>query len=185
LRPKAALGEYGFLNRKKVIVYDCDGALFDSKLYNEAFYRHILRHFGLPELTPDQLDLVHVSAAQEAVDRLFEASPLREKAQAYRVTVDIEPLLPLMRLEPNVREVLSRLRPAYRTAIATNRGYSMPVVLRHHDLDGLFDMTVTSLDVERPKPDPGYLLKVLDRFKVQPRETIYVGDAEVDRLVAE
>jgi phosphoglycolate phosphatase-like HAD superfamily hydrolase len=174
------------LNRlKKVIIYDCDGVLFDSKAANQAFYNHILGHFHMPEMTEEQLDYAHVSTAEESVALLFKDSPFAAEAQEYRKTMDMQPFVPLMQMEPHVREVLSRLRPTYRTAIATNRGYSMPFVLRDHRLEELIDLTVTSLDVKEPKPHPECLLTILERFEAEPDEAIYIGDAEVDRLVAE
>jgi phosphoglycolate phosphatase-like HAD superfamily hydrolase len=173
------------LNHVKVIVYDCDGVLFDSKRSNEAFYNHILGRFDLPAMMPEQLAFVHMSTAQEAVDFLFGDPALREEAQRYRLSMDYRPFVPLMELEPHVREVLTHLRPAHRTAIATNRGLSMPVVLKDHGLHGLFDLTVTSMDVREPKPHPECLWKIMGHFRAEPEQMLYIGDSEVDRLVAE
>ncbi len=172
------------MSQIRVVIYDCDGVLFDSRQSNEAFYNHILAHFGLPPMKPQELSFVHASTAQEAVDFLFKGDPRREEAQKYRLTMDYSPFVPLMRLEPHVKEVIRRLRPYCATAIATNRGLTMPLVMKEHGLEGLFDLTVTSLDVKEPKPHPECLLKILDHFRVQPGQALYVGDSEVDRLVA-
>ena len=166
-----------------MIIYDCDGVLFDSKGANEAFYNHILSHFGRPSLRPEQLEFVHSSTAIEALDYLFPSGPLREKAQDYQRTVDYGIFIPLMRLEPHVREVLERLRSKYHVAIATNRGHTMPPVLQKHGLDGLFDVVVTSIDVCEPKPHPEIVWKILHHFDISPDEALYVGDTEVDRLL--
>ena len=172
-------------NRKpSLIIYDCDGVLIDSRRSNQAFYNHILGHFGLPPLTPEQLEIVHAATAQQAVDFLFGGTPCLEAAQDYQRHLDNAPFLALIRPEPHVREVLARLRPAYRTAIATNRGKSLAPVLKTLELDGLFDLTVSCYDVSRPKPHPECLQKILGHFGVRPDEALYVGDSEVDRLVA-
>ncbi|MGQ9859982.1 MAG: HAD family hydrolase [Thermodesulfobacteriota bacterium] len=173
------------MTRTRVLIYDCDGVLFDSRDSNRAFYDHILARFGLPPMRPEQLSFVHASTAEEAIDFLFRDHPKRLEAQAYRLSMDYRPFVPLMRPEPHVREVLARVRPRYRTAIATNRGLTMPLVIREHRLEGLFDLTVTSLDVREPKPHPECLLKILSHFELEPDEAIYIGDSEVDRLVAE
>ena len=55
----------GMLRPPKVIIYDCDGVLFDSKEANEAFYNHILDHFGMPPLEPEQLEFVYSSTVRE------------------------------------------------------------------------------------------------------------------------
>jgi phosphoglycolate phosphatase-like HAD superfamily hydrolase len=81
--------------------------------------------------------------------------------------------------------VLECIRPKYLTAIATNRGLSMPLIIEEHGLGELFDMIVTTLDVRNPKPDPECLLKILEHFKAEPDEALYIGDSEVDRLVSE
>ena len=98
----------------KVIIYDCDGVLIDSRRSNEAFYNHILTHFGLRPLTPEQLDVVHAATAQEAVDFLFRGTPWLTQAQDFQRRIDNAPFLALIRLEPHVREVLAQLRPGYR-----------------------------------------------------------------------
>jgi len=172
-------------NRKPtLIIYDCDGVLIDSRRSNEAFYNHILAHFGLPPLTPEQLDRVHAATAQEAVDFLFSGTNWLAAAQDFQRHIDNRPFLALIRPEPHIREVLAQMRPAYRTAIATNRGKSLPLVLQALGLDVLFDLTVSCYDVSRPKPHPECLEKILRHFQVGPDEALYIGDSEVDRLVA-
>lgn len=168
----------------KVIVYDCDGVLVDSRRANEVFYNHILKRFGWPPLTPEQLDFVHTSTSREAIDYLFRGRPGREEAQAYQRRVDNRPFIPLTVLEPNLRETLAALQPRYRLAVATNRGRSLALLLEHHRLTHLFDLTLSCLDVPEPKPHPACLNQIIRHFRVAPAEVLYVGDAEVDRRVA-
>ena len=168
----------------KVVIYDCDGVLIDSRQANAAFYNHILEKFGLGPLSPRQLDFVQSSTAREAIDFLFQGTTWRAEAQDYQRGIDNRPFVPLLRLEPHIREVLASLRPAYHTAIATNRGKSLPLVLKELGLDGLFDLTVSSYEVENHKPHPECLLKILEHFQVAPGEAMYIGDAPVDLLVS-
>ena len=171
--------------RYKVIIYDCDGVLFDSRESNRAFYNHILERFGLPPMGSEELEFVHASTAEQAIDFLFKDHPRKEEAQKYRLSMDYTPFVPLMKMEPHVREVLQALKSRCRTAVATNRGITMPLVIREHGLEGLFDLVVTSLDVKHPKPDPECIQRILDHFALCPPEALYVGDSEVDRLVAQ
>ncbi|MGB8992316.1 MAG: HAD-IA family hydrolase [Desulfobaccales bacterium] len=167
-----------------MIIYDCDGVLIDSRESNQAFYNHILARFGLPPLTEAQLEVVHVSTAQGAIDYLFGGHPGLAAAQAYQRTINNDPFLRLIRPEPHIREVLSRLRPRFATAIATNRGKSLPLVLKNLGLADLFDLAVSAYDVTRPKPDPECLLRILTHFRVKPAAALYIGDSQVDREVA-
>jgi phosphoglycolate phosphatase len=178
------MGVNGVLSNWQVIIYDCDGVLIDSRRSNQAFYDHILQRFGLPPMTPEQLDVVHVSTARAAIDFLFQGSPHLAAAQAYQLNIDNAPFISLIKPEPHVRVILEYLRPAYHPAIATNRGKSLPLVLQHLKLADLFDLTVSCYDVSRPKPHPECLQKVLDYFRVGPREAMYIGDAALDGQVA-
>jgi len=168
----------------QIIIYDCDGVLIDSRESNRAFYNHILARFGLAPLTEEQLEVVHVSTAQGAIDNLFKGHPALEEAQSYQRNINNDPFLALLRLEPHIREVLGRLRSRYRTAIATNRGKSLPLVLKNLDLTDLFDLTISAYDVSRPKPHPEGILKILDHFRIKPEAALYIGDATLDQEVA-
>jgi HAD superfamily hydrolase (TIGR01509 family) len=170
--------------KPSVIIYDCDGVLIDSRRANQAYYNYILAHFGRRPLTEEQLDLVHSATAESAVHFLFQGTPWLAQAQDFQRRLDNAPFLSLIRLEPHVREVLERLRPAYRTAIATNRGKSLAQVLNTLGLDGLFDLTVSCYEVRRPKPHPECLQKILRHFRLRPDQALYIGDSEVDRQVA-
>ncbi len=173
------------LDKVKVISYDCDGVLIDSCLANEAYYNHILDHFGLPALHGDQINLVQTATAQEVIDVLFRATHLTDEAQQYQAALSNDQFLPLVRAERGAADALRQLRKVYRTGVVTNRGKSLPAVLRHAGLQGLFDLVVSGLDVQKPKPDPEGLLMVLNHFSVPPESMLYVGDSEIDKMLCD
>lgn len=168
----------------QVIIYDCDGVLIDSSLADQAFYNHILEHFRRALLTPEQWDYVKPLAAPEALTWLFQGSLELPAVQEYQKTVDNTPFLPLIQAEPHLHETLTSLRPHYRLAIATNRGKSLPPVLEHCGLADFFDFTVTSLDVQHPKPHPECLHRILEHFAMHPGQACYIGDSDLDREVS-
>jgi HAD superfamily hydrolase (TIGR01509 family) len=171
--------------KPSLIIYDCDGVLIDSRRANHAFYNHILAHFGRPPLTPEQLDLVHAATAPQAIHLLFRGAACLAQAQDYQRRLDNAPFLSLIGLEPHIREVLERLHSHAHLAVASNRGKSLVPVLRTLGLDGFFELTIGSSEVSRPKPHPECLRKILGHFRVGPEEALYIGDSEVDRLLAE
>jgi phosphoglycolate phosphatase len=172
------------LREVTIIIYDCDGVLIDSNAANQAFYNHILAHFGLPVLTAKQWAQVMPLTAPDALTWLFQDTPWLAAAQEYQRTVDNAPFLPLLRVEPSLTETLAHLRPWYRTAIATNRGKSLLPVLEHLGLKALFDFAVSSLDVQHPKPYPECLHRILEHFQVSPEKACYIGDSDLDREVS-
>jgi phosphoglycolate phosphatase len=173
-------------NTTKVIIFDCDGVLFDSKKANIAFYNQILSQFHLPPLTIAEVEYVHISTAEEALRYLLERRDPRdaEAVLAHRPHVDYTPFIRLMQMEPNLRELLSSLPRRIKRAVSTNRSYTIGDVLRIHGLEGEFDLVVSALDVKNPKPDPESAFKILQHFAIAPAEALFVGDSTTDQQAA-
>lgn len=177
--------EDNLLRNIKVIIYDCDGVLIDSKLALEAFYNKILNHFDMPPTTKHQIDAVYAKTTKEAISYLFQSSMLIDEAIAYKKLINKEDILHLITIESNVNETLELLRPTYQTAVATNRGRSLSLVLKHFGLEKHFDFIISCAAVSTPKPHPECIQKILDYFEVRPGQSIYIGDSEVDRLFSD
>ena len=167
-----------------VVIFDCDGVMFDSRPSNIAFYNHLLAHFGLPPMAEDKADLVHMATAEESIRHVFEGSPHLEEALEYRWKMDYTPFFQAMRMEPGLKTLLQRLKPDFGLAVATNRSNTIGDVLAWHGLTIYFDIVVSSLDVRKPKPDPESLIKILDFFAIKTSEAVYVGDSSVDSETA-
>ena len=174
------------MNTKKsvAVIFDCDGVMFDSRQANINFYNHILSHFGLPLMTEDKEDYVHMHTANESVYHIFKGTPYIEQAQAYRMEVDYGPFIKDMVMEEGLKELLTLLKPKFGLAVATNRSNTIERVLEWNGLHAFFDIVVSSLDVDRPKPHPESLFKILDFFEISPKDCLYVGDSLVDYQTA-
>lgn len=166
----------------KLVVLDCDGVMFDSREANRAYYGHLRQHFGRPPLSEAEVAFVHAHSAPESVPHIFRDWPQDIAAvDAYRANVDYQPFLKKMAMESDLVPFLAAVRPPLFTAISTNRTSTMPAVLDSFGLRKYFDLVVTALDVERPKPDPEALLKILAHFGVAAAEGIFIGDTRIDQ----
>ena len=168
----------------KVVAFDCDGVMFDTTKANMAYYNEILQHFGRPTLTPDQFAYCHSHTADQSISYLFNDEKSFREAQQYRESMSYIPFLKYMVVEPHLKLLLEKLRPRYKTAIATNRSNTMDRVLSEHGLEGYFDLVVSSSDVDRPKPYPDPLIKILEYFEIEASNALYVGDSELDEIAA-
>jgi beta-phosphoglucomutase-like phosphatase (HAD superfamily) len=166
----------------KLVIFDCDGVMFDSKDANRIYYNHLLEKFGHPLMNEQEEDYVHSHNVFDSVSYIFRNYPLEiDGVNQYRISVDYTPFLKYMVIEPDLKEFLSILKPKFYTAISTNRSNTMPSVMKMHDLDPYFDLVITALDVERPKPHAEGLVKILNYFQLSANEAIYIGDSMVDR----
>jgi len=172
------------MNNIKVVAFDCDGVLFDTKKANMAYYNRVLNQFGMPAMTKEQFDFTHMHTVDQSLAYLFDDKATLEAAQTFRKNISYIPFLKFMEIEPHLKPLLKKLRPDFKTAIATNRTDTMDRVLTEHGLTELFDLVVTASDVKRPKPDSEPLVKIIEYFGLEPQHMIYVGDSKLDESAA-
>lgn len=171
-------------NHIKVVAFDCDGVMFDTMEANRIYYNRILDHFHLPPLSDGQFVYTHMHTVDASLDHIITDSMMREKADEVRKTLNYFSLIPFMKIEPGLIPLLQKLKPGYHTAIATNRSDTMDRVIQEHGLAGYFDLVISARDVERPKPFPDPLIKILTHFHITSEEIIYIGDSELDEQAA-
>jgi phosphoglycolate phosphatase len=174
------------MNSLRGIVYDCDGVLFESRRANLAYYNLVLDHFGLPRVAaddPERCQLCHTASSPKVLEVLVEPE-LLPAALAFSATVDYRQFLHYMDPEPGMAETLQLLARRFPLAVATNRGTSMPEILRHFELGRYFTTVVTCRDVARPKPHPDMLLLAAERLDCNAGQLLFVGDSELDMQAA-
>jgi HAD superfamily hydrolase (TIGR01549 family) len=172
------------MNQIKAVAFDCDGVMFDTAQANRFYYSHILLHFDRPAVTDEQFTFVHMHTVDESMAYLFPDETILAAAYEFRKSMDYKQYLGYLTIEPHLVSLLEKLRPQIKTTIATNRTDTMDRLLAEFNLDGYFDLVVTSSDVMRPKPHPEALLKILNYFDLEPYQTIYIGDSQVDEMAA-
>ncbi len=168
----------------KAVSFDCDGVMFDTAQANRFYYSHILQHFGRPAVTDDQFAFVHMHTVDESMAFLFPDETNLAAAYEFRKSMDYKQYLGYLTIEPHLVSLLDKLRPQIKTTIATNRTDTIDRLLAEFNLDGYFDLVVTSSDVMRPKPHPEALFKILNYFDLEPYQMIYIGDSQVDEMAA-
>jgi phosphoglycolate phosphatase len=169
----------------KAVIYDFDGVIVDSRDANLFYYNRLLQKFGLPGVPAKHWEVIQTLTSREVIDVLFPDPALAEAAKEVEKTMANDAIIPLIKREPHIRETLEVLRRGCRTAIATNRGKSLPLVLEFHQLTSYFDLTISSAQVRHHKPHPECLELILQHFKLIPSEVLYVGDAAIDAHLAE
>lgn len=172
------------MKKFKVLAFDCDGVMFDTEKANRMYYNRILEHFGKTPLSLEQFEYVHMSTVKQALLYLFKDFENLDEVFDFTRTMSYEPLIPHMEMEPYLIALLEWAKPTLKTAIATNRSTTMNGVMAFHGLSDLFDLVVTSLDVEHPKPHPDQLFKIRDHFGVSSDEILYIGDSKTDEQAA-
>lgn len=173
------------MKKLSALIFDCDGVMFDSKQANINYYNYLLSRFNLPPLGEEDFEFVHSHTSDECVKHLFRKTLHVDKALAYKAEISYTPFIREMIIEPGLMDLLISLKPFCALAVATNRSDTITEVLKTFKLDACFDIVVSSLDVQNPKPHPEPIIKILDYFGINPEEALYIGDSDVDSQVCQ
>ncbi len=167
----------------KLVIFDCDGVMFDSKGANRAYYNRMLTEFDCPAMDEGEVQYIHSHNVFDSVRHIFRNQPHidMEAVARYRQGLDYTPFLHHMQMAPDLLEFLQIISPKYHRAISTNRSDTMDMVLDIFKLRPWFEMVVTALTAPRPKPAPDGLHMILNHFDLGVDEAIYIGDSNVDR----
>jgi HAD superfamily hydrolase (TIGR01509 family) len=167
----------------KIIVFDCDGVMFDSRMANREYYNHLLIHFGKPVMDADELDYVHMHNVASSVKHIFRNYPEQDLSmvEMYRKQLDYTPFFRYMKMEEDLIPFLKYAQTKFHLAISTNRTTTMNPLLREFHLEKYFGKIMTADNARLPKPAPDALIEILEYFNHSPEEAIYIGDSIVDR----
>lgn len=169
-------------SKVKLVLYDLDGTLADTREDIACAANYMLREMGAPELTRDQVachvgqGLHHlVSGCLGTADK----KKIEAGARYYRDYYGRH-MLDHTVLYPGAREVLEYFR-SRRQAVITNK----PNPFSRQILEALgaadFFFQILAGDSGHPhKPDPRAMQYVMQQAPASPAETVFIGDSLID-----
>jgi HAD superfamily hydrolase (TIGR01509 family) len=167
----------------KLVIFDCDGVMFDSREANRSYYNHILAAFNCPPMNEEELGYVHIHNVFDSIAHIFRNHSRVDMAEVdkYRLELDYGTFLQHMMIAPDLKEFLQAITPKYHRAISTNRTNTMDMILDIFGLRSSFEIVMTASSSPRPKPAPDALHIILKHFGLTVDEAIFIGDSTVDR----
>ncbi|MCW5201258.1 HAD family hydrolase, partial [Desulfobulbus sp. F4] len=167
----------------KLVVFDCDGVLFDSREANRVYYNDLLAHFGCQPMSEEEVGYVHMHNVADSIRHIFRnhSQISRDAVSSYSHALDYTPYLCHMRMAPDLKDFLRLITPHCHRAISTNRTTSMDLILDIFGLREHFEIIMTAANAPRPKPAPDALHVILAHFNLRPEEAVFVGDSTVDQ----
>ena len=165
----------------KLVIFDLDGTLADAY---EAISASV--NWTLQKLGHKKSSYLKIRKAVGWGDRRLLAAFLPEKdidralliyRRHHRVS-----LKKYSRILPYSKGVLDYLRGnKIKAAIASNRPTEFTnILLNSLGIKGCFDYVLCADKLVEGKPNPEILLKIMRELKIDPRETLYVGDMVID-----
>jgi phosphoglycolate phosphatase len=171
----------------KLIIFDFDGTMVDSRPLIMECHRIIFAQFGLPvPPVEDCLALVGKSLNVILTELVGPDAPIRDMVRAYDL------LLPQLRADPAFAEIpfagighlLQELSTRHLLGIATgHRTDTLAPALEALGWTNLFS-TVQAADTAPSKPHPAMLVQAVAAAGTRSQDTIFVGDTTFDAQMA-
>ena len=173
----------------KLIIFDFDGTLVDSRPLIWESHRIVFAQFSLPPPCPNEsLALVGKTLDVILAQLAGAAAPIRDMVKAYDL------LLPQLRADPvfaerpfdGVGDLLRELSSHHNAVLGMATGHTSVTVapaLAALEWHGLF-RTIQAADMAPSKPHPAMLLQALQATGVTPENAIFVGDTTYDMEMA-
>jgi phosphoglycolate phosphatase len=174
----------------KLIIFDFDGTLVDSRSLILESHRIVFAEFQLPvPSAADSLALVGKSLDVILTELAGPTAPILEMVRAYDL------LLPQLRADrafaekpfDGVADLLCELSSASDTVLGIATGHrsdTLAPALEALQWNGFF-RTIQAADTAPSKPHPGMLLQALTATGVTPENAVFIGDTTFDMEMAQ
>ncbi|GGJ22953.1 HAD family hydrolase [Paenibacillus hunanensis] len=178
----------------KAVIFDLDNTLMDRdhafRAFSERLVRDYLGHVD-ETLARDIIGYLRITDADGYRDKrgffeeLTERLPWAEKPEVDELfAYDNEHYMLEARLMKHAREAIAACREqGFRLGILTNGTYDIQYgKVRHLELEGDFDVILTSGEAGIKKPDARIYEMILERLGTSGAETVFVGDHPVNDI---
>jgi phosphoglycolate phosphatase len=171
-------------SRFRLIVFDLDGTLVDSRRDLAESANQLLQQCGGAELSEEAIGRMVGDGAATLVARAFTAAHCQQPSDALSrfLTIYNRRLLKFTRPYPGIRDLLASLRSRATLAVLTNKPLGATrSVLEGLDLASYFGERVVGGDGPFPrKPAPAGLNHLILESGVSAADTLLVGDSVID-----
>jgi phosphoglycolate phosphatase len=173
------------MKKIKLVVFDLDGTLVDAYPAIIESFNYTMRKVKMP--TRDNITIRRAVGwgDKKLLAPFVYPKDLKKALETYR-RHHVKALIRKSRLLPGAKEVLSYLRnKGYRLCVASNRPTKFSLLLISHlKIKRFFDYVLCADKLRYAKPHPEILNKIRRKFRLKPRDMLYIGDMTIDAITA-
>ena len=173
---------------KKLIIFDLDGTLLDTLIDLQKAVNFALSHFNYPLRSLEQVRKDIGNGVAKLIERSIPQGILCENYQkcldifkkSYRENYDNF----THAYDGMVSTVNELLNEGYLVTVATNKIIDVAKKLLDHHYPNLFDYIQGDAAGVHKKPHPDMINNILNHYKLNKEDALYIGDTNVDEETA-
>ena len=168
----------------KNYIWDFDGTIFDSYPHICASLFRVFEELGTAGNYDREMCMRHLLVSFGSMKKYTGISDeVYASFSEHQLRMGEDEIEPKVIPFADAAEVLAAIREnGGRNFLYTHRNLTAIEYVRNYGLFELFDGFVTAADHFPLKPAPDAVLSIIDRYGLDPRETIMVGDREIDGM---
>ena len=174
----------------KVIIFDLDGVLVDTKMIHFEALNLSLKKYGYEEISID--DHVKVFDGLPTNEKLKilnkkDKLPIKNfsKINKYKQKITANLLKKKIKRKTHLLEIFKYLNKNHKIAVATNAVKStLKICLKNLGIEKYVDFKLSNEDIFNPKPNPEIYLRIFVHFGIYPSEALIVEDSHYGREAA-
>ena len=174
----------------KVIIFDLDGVLVDTKLIHFEALNSALKKYNFEEISID--DHVKIFDGLPTIEKLkliqkTKKLPKRSfsKIQKYKQKITSEILKRRIKKNNKIIKIMRNLHNKYKIVVATNAiNSTLNICLNKLGIKKYVDFKLSNEDINKPKPNPEIYLRIFIRFGIYPSEALIIEDSHYGREAA-
>lgn len=176
-------------NMYKLIIFDLDGTILNTLEDLSDSTNYALSKYHFPKRTIEEVRGFVGNGIGKLIERAVPAGT--EPAVVEKVLADFkvyygEHCADKTKPYDGIKEMIGKLKKqGYMTAVVSNKADFAVQQLCGDYFPGLFDFVVGEREGIRRKPAPDSVLEVLERLQIEKKNTLYIGDSEVDIQTAD
>lgn len=178
----------GIFMKYDAVIFDLDGTLTDTLEDLKNSVNFVMREFGFPERTTDEVRSFVGNGVKRLIDLSVPENTSDEvSAECLSVFKSFYKDNSLVSTKPydGIIPMLEKLKKdGVKTAVVTNKMHEAAVDIVNLFFGELIDVTIGQIDGVAQKPQPDGIYSALEKLGVSKEKSVYVGDSEVDCITA-
>ena len=174
----------------KVIIFDLDGVLVDTKLIHFEALNSALKKYNFEEISID--DHVKIFDGLPTIEKLKLLKKNKKipkkffsKIQKFKQKITSEILKRKIKKNNKVLKIMKNLHNKYKIVVATNAVNStLNICLNKLGIEKYIDFKLSNEDINEPKPNPEIYLRIFIKFGIYPSEALIIEDSHYGREAA-